>query len=140
MFKNQQIAAAGNPAIPGLAMYAAAEETEKAQANNALNGNYAHDKPTLELLKQEITKGIALNQANLKAVSLHEYHHQLAIFADEIVTGCIRMRSHPRVPTRERDGCLDVPYTHRMSKVKCRNNATQPQPAVKKLYYNVPNG
>lgn len=50
-------------------MYAAAEETEKSQANNALSGNYAHDKPTLELLKQEITKGIALNQANLKAVS-----------------------------------------------------------------------
>lgn len=64
---SQQIAPAGNPAIPGLAMYAAAEETEKAQANTALNGNCAHDKATLELLKQEITKGIALNQANLKA-------------------------------------------------------------------------
>lgn len=54
-------------------MYAAAEETEKAQANTALNGNCAHDKATLELLKQEITKGIALNQANLKAVSLRDY-------------------------------------------------------------------
>ncbi|EME49198.1 hypothetical protein DOTSEDRAFT_122371 [Dothistroma septosporum NZE10] len=64
---NQQIAPAGNPAIPGLAQYAAAEETEKSQADAVLNGNYAHDKPTLEMLKQEILKGITLNQNNLKA-------------------------------------------------------------------------
>ncbi|CAK4031649.1 Hypothetical predicted protein [Lecanosticta acicola] len=63
---NQQIAPPGNPAIPGLAQYAAAEETEKAQAGN-LTGTYAIDEPVFTMLKQEILKGIALNEANLKA-------------------------------------------------------------------------
>ncbi|KXT10481.1 hypothetical protein AC579_8882 [Pseudocercospora musae] len=65
---NQQIAPAGNPAIPGLATYAAAQETEKAQAAG-LTGNYDVDKPVLEMLKTEIMKGIKLNQANLAAAT-----------------------------------------------------------------------
>ncbi|KAF7191214.1 hypothetical protein HII31_07237 [Pseudocercospora fuligena] len=65
---NQQIAPAGNPAIPGLATYAAAQETEKAQAAG-LTGNYAVDKPVLEMLKTEIMNGIKLNQANLAAAT-----------------------------------------------------------------------
>ncbi|KXS96142.1 hypothetical protein AC578_2298 [Pseudocercospora eumusae] len=65
---NQQIAPAGNPAIPGLAKYAAAQETEKAQVAN-LTGNYTIDKPVLDTLKTEIMNGIKLNQANLAAAT-----------------------------------------------------------------------
>ncbi|EME89261.1 uncharacterized protein MYCFIDRAFT_201852 [Pseudocercospora fijiensis CIRAD86] len=63
---NQQIAPAGNPAIPGLTEYAAAQETEKAQVAG-LTGNYAVDKPVLAKLKDEITQGIQLNKDNLAA-------------------------------------------------------------------------
>lgn len=66
---NQQIAPPGNPAIPGLKKYAAAEETEKAQSLG-LTGTYKTDKPVLEMLKTEVLKGIALNRQNLAAVSI----------------------------------------------------------------------
>lgn len=65
---NQQIAPAGNPAIPGLAQYAAAQETEKALAAG-LTGEYATDKAALDSLKKDITQGIQLNENNLKNVS-----------------------------------------------------------------------
>ncbi|KAF2161737.1 hypothetical protein M409DRAFT_27794 [Zasmidium cellare ATCC 36951] len=63
---NQQIAPPGNPAIPGLAQYETAQQTEKNQVNG-LTGTYATDKPTFDMLKTEIMNGIQLNENNLKA-------------------------------------------------------------------------
>jgi hypothetical protein len=65
---NQQIVPPGNPAIPGLNKYAAAEEVEKALAAG-LTGDYAVDKAALDSLKKDITQGIQLNTDNLKNVS-----------------------------------------------------------------------
>jgi hypothetical protein len=65
---NQQIVPPGNPAIPGLNKYAAAEEVEKALAAG-LTGDYAVDKAALDSLKKDITQGIQLNTDNLRNVS-----------------------------------------------------------------------
>lgn len=65
---NQQIAPKGNPAIPGLAQYEAAQETEKSQAD-CLTGIYLKDKDVLEKLKSEVMQGIKLNEMNLANVS-----------------------------------------------------------------------
>lgn len=65
---NQQIAPPGNPAVPGLAKYAAAQETEKALAAG-LTGEYEVDQAALESLKSDIKQGIQLNENNLKNVS-----------------------------------------------------------------------
>lgn len=51
--------------------YQAAEEYEKDGANE-LTGFYEVDKPVIEALKTNITKGIALNERNLAAVSRPE--------------------------------------------------------------------
>lgn len=65
---NQQIAPKGNPAIPGLAEYQAAEETEKDIADS-LTGCYEDDKEMLDSLKTDILNGITLNEENLANVS-----------------------------------------------------------------------
>lgn len=65
---NQQIAPKGNPAIPGLKKYEAAQETEKTQVDG-LCGIYLKDKAVLEKLKGEVMDGIKLNEGNLKNVS-----------------------------------------------------------------------
>lgn len=65
---NQQIAPKGNPAIPGLAKYEAAQETEKTQVDG-LTGIYLKDKEALEKLRSEVKAGIMLNEGNLKNVS-----------------------------------------------------------------------
>jgi hypothetical protein len=65
---NQQIVPPGNPAIPGLNKYDAAEEVEKALAAG-LTGDYAVDKVALDSLKKDILQGIQLNTDNLKNVS-----------------------------------------------------------------------
>jgi len=65
---NQQIAPKDNPAVPGLAKYEAAQETEKAQVDG-LCGIYLRDKEVLEKLKGEVQDGIKLNEGNLKNVS-----------------------------------------------------------------------
>lgn len=75
-----------------------------------LTGNYAVDKPTLEMLKTEIMKGIKLNEMNLKAVSnttsicWAPKKHLLTN-----VKGRVPVRPHPAVPSCRRDGqLLDV--------------------------------
>jgi hypothetical protein len=65
---NQQIVPPGNPAIPGLDKYAAAEEVEKNLAAG-LTGDYAVDKAAIDSLKKDIKQGIQLNTDNLKNVS-----------------------------------------------------------------------
>lgn len=70
---NQQIAPPGNAAIPGLAKYAAAQQTEQALAEG-LTGVPSEDKKALESLKSDIMAGIKLNEKNLKKVSKGERH------------------------------------------------------------------
>lgn len=65
---NQQIAPEGNPAIPGLKQYEAAQETEKGEAD-CLTGTYSEDKDALDKLKSNIMAGIKLNEMNLANVS-----------------------------------------------------------------------
>ena len=65
---NQQIAPAGNDAIPGLATYAAAQETEQALVEG-LTGVPSEDADALDMLKSDIMAGIKLNESNLKKVS-----------------------------------------------------------------------
>lgn len=64
---NQQIAPAGNAAIPGLAKYQAAQQTEQNLAMG-LTGVPSEDKSALDMLKSDIMAGIKLNHKNLKAV------------------------------------------------------------------------
>lgn len=63
-FFNQQIAPPNSPALPGLAKYQAAEQTE-ANIAAALTGNPAQDTKPLNNLKADILAGIKLNQNNL---------------------------------------------------------------------------
>lgn len=93
---NQQIAPPGNAAIPGLAKYQAAEETEKALAAG-LTGNPATDKAALDSLKSDIMAGIKLNENNLADVSL-----MLTIMNDVVlmmIIGCRRLRLHSGLPS-----------------------------------------
>ncbi|KAH9828244.1 hypothetical protein Tdes44962_MAKER09411 [Teratosphaeria destructans] len=62
---NQEIAPAGNPALPGLAKYQAAEEVEKMLAES-FTGVPSHDMANLNYLLSNITTGIQLNENNLK--------------------------------------------------------------------------
>lgn len=65
---NQQIAPAGNAALPGLAKYAAAQQTEQSLAMG-LTGVPGQDAAALSSLKSDIMAGIKLNEMNLAAVS-----------------------------------------------------------------------
>lgn len=65
---DQQIAPAGNAALPGLAKYAAAQATELSLAQG-LTGNPSQDETSLNTLKSDIMMGIQLNEMNLKDVS-----------------------------------------------------------------------
>ncbi|KAK3048236.1 hypothetical protein LTR09_010397 [Extremus antarcticus] len=65
---NQQMAPPGNAAIPGLAKYAAAQQTEQALAEG-LTGVPSEDKKALESLESDIMAGIKLNEKNLKKAS-----------------------------------------------------------------------
>lgn len=66
---NQEIAPADSPALPGLAQYQAAEETEKTLALG-LTGVPSEDAAAIASLKSDIMTGIKLNEANLAAVSV----------------------------------------------------------------------
>lgn len=65
---NQEITPAGNPAIPGLAKYQAAQATEQALAEG-LMGTLSEDQTSLNNLKSDIMAGIMLNEMNLANVS-----------------------------------------------------------------------
>jgi hypothetical protein len=69
---NQQIAPSGNAAIPGLAKYAAAQQTEQSLAEG-LSGVPSEDEEALNGLKSDIMAGIQLNESNLKKVSTLRY-------------------------------------------------------------------
>lgn len=60
---NQAIAPAGNAAIPGLSVVAAAQATETSLVK-ALNGNPAHDEPLLADLVVDVNDGTAKNAQN----------------------------------------------------------------------------
>lgn len=65
---NQQIAPPGNPALPGLAKYQAAQAAEQTLAED-LTGVPSQDATALSTLKSDIMAGIQLNMQNLANVS-----------------------------------------------------------------------
>ena len=66
---NQEIVPAGNAVIPGLAKYAAAQQTEQGLAEG-LTGVPNADAAALASLKSDIMAGIQLNEMNLINVSV----------------------------------------------------------------------
>ncbi|KAK3676800.1 hypothetical protein LTR78_003577 [Recurvomyces mirabilis] len=63
---NQEIAPAGNAALPGLAKYQAAQQTEQGLAMG-LTGVLGQDQSALSSLKSDIMAGIKLNENNLQS-------------------------------------------------------------------------
>ncbi|KAL3420458.1 hypothetical protein PVAG01_08957 [Phlyctema vagabunda] len=64
---NQQIAPAGNPAIPGLAIVANAQ-IEEFNLSSSLTGDLSIDTQTVATLKMDFAGGIEQNTKNLNAV------------------------------------------------------------------------
>ena len=62
---NQAVAPKNNPAVPGLAKYAKAQEAEL-KLVQSLNGDPDHDKKILAMLVSDIKSGTMLNMENLK--------------------------------------------------------------------------
>ncbi len=62
---NQAIAPSGNPAVPGLAKYAKAQQAEQ-KLSMSLTGKPSHDKEILATLVGDIHNGTMLNMMNLE--------------------------------------------------------------------------
>ena len=61
---NQAVAPPGNAAVPGLAVYAAAQSTELGLAES-LDGVPSHDLPILSMIHDDVVAGTQLNEYNL---------------------------------------------------------------------------
>jgi hypothetical protein len=61
---NQAVAPPGNPALPGLATYALAQNTELGLAES-LTGVPDHDLPILSTIHSDVVAGTQLNEYNL---------------------------------------------------------------------------
>lgn len=95
---NQQIAPPGNPAIPGLAKYEAAQQTEQSLAEG-LTGNPSQDKSALDSLKSDIMAGIKLNESNLKKVGrVRNFCLPWDPLLIWFYTGCVGLRLYPSIP------------------------------------------
>lgn len=105
---NQAIAPPNNPALPGLAKYAAAQATELA-LSQSLTGVPGHDDSILATLVSDIHAGIMLNMENLANVSFNDrlwLLRQFAGFGADVKSGYRRLQFGSRVSFNQPVGVM----------------------------------